>query len=125
MIDHVSLGVRKLDRARRFYDALLAPLGHAVSRETEAELAYGPGGEAGSFYLYPVTKGRVAGVGAHVAFRAASRSAVNEAHAAATGQGAVSLRPAGSHPDISPDYYGTVLLDPDGNKLEIVLADSG
>jgi predicted enzyme related to lactoylglutathione lyase len=27
MIDHVSVGVSDLDRAARFYDAVLAPLG--------------------------------------------------------------------------------------------------
>jgi catechol 2,3-dioxygenase-like lactoylglutathione lyase family enzyme len=125
MIDHLSLGVRSLDRARRFYDALLGPLGHAVSRVSEAELAYGPGGETGIFYLYPVTKGRVAGLGAHIAFGADSRAAVDEAYQAAMREGAVSVRPAGPHPDLSPDYYGTVLFDPDGNKLEIVLAADG
>ena len=30
------------------------------------------------------------------------------------------VRVAGLHPDIAADYYGAVLLDPDGNKLEIV-----
>ena len=122
MIDHLSLGVRSLERARAFYDALLTPLGHALSSATDAELAYGPGGGEGRFYLYPVGKGRVAGLGTHVAFGAATPASVDEAYAAAMREGAVSIRPAGPHPDLAPDYYGTVLLDPDGNKLEIVAA---
>jgi catechol 2,3-dioxygenase-like lactoylglutathione lyase family enzyme len=125
MIDHLSLGARSLDRARRFYDALLAPLGHALLRASESELAYGPGGEIGLFYLYPVAKGRVAGLGLHVAFGAGTRAAVDEAYAAAMREGGVSVRPAGPRPDLSPDYYGAVLFDPDGNKLEIVLAANG
>ncbi|MES2722613.1 MAG: VOC family protein [Pseudomonadota bacterium] len=119
MFDHLSVGVRDLAAARRFYDAFFAPLGSANTFEAEAELAYGPGGLR-QFYLYPVSGGQVAGLGTHIAFRADSRSAVDEAYAAALAQGATIVRPAGRHPDIAPDYYGAVLLDPDGNKLEIV-----
>ena len=62
----------------------------------------------------------MAGLGTHIAFSADSRSAVDAAYAAAMAQGATVVRVAGPHPDIAPDYYGAVLLDPDGNKLEIV-----
>jgi catechol 2,3-dioxygenase-like lactoylglutathione lyase family enzyme len=120
MFDHLSVGVRDLAAARRFYDAFFAPLGCANAWAGEAELAYGPGGESRQFYLYPVAGDRVAGLGTHIAFTAGSRQAVDAAYAAALSQGATIVRPAGSHPDIAPDYYGAVLLDPDGNKLEIV-----
>ena len=120
MFDHLSVGVRDLVAARRFYDAFFAPLGCANAWAGEAELAYGPGGESRQFYLYPVSGERVAGLGTHIAFSAGGRQAVDEACAAAVAQGATVVRPAGEHPDIAPDYYGAVLLDPDGNKLEIV-----
>lgn len=120
MFDHLSVGVRDLGRARVFYDAFLAPLGHAPSHESAAELAYGPGGMGAQFYLYPVSGEQVAGLGTHIAFSAETEAAVDLAYAAAVAQGAISVRPAGSHPDIAPDYYGAVLFDPDGNKLEIV-----
>ena len=120
MFDHLSLGVRDLDAAGRFYDALFAPLGAAKSLQKSTELAYGPGGATSLFWLYPVDGERVAGLGSHVAFTADSRSAVDAACAAALAHGATVLRAAGEHPDIAPDYYGAVLLDPDGNKLEIV-----
>jgi len=120
VFDHLSVGVRDLVAARRFYDAFFAPLGCANAWAGEAELAYGPGGESRQFYLYPVSGERVAGLGTHIAFSAGGRQAVDEACAAAVAQGATVVRPAGEHPDIAPDYYGAVLLDPDGNKLEIV-----
>ena len=120
MFDHLSVGVSDLDQARRFYDAFLAPLGHAASSATERELAYGPGGMGGQFYLYPVASGQIAGQGTHIAFSADTRAAVDAAYAAALAAGAASVRAAGAHPDIAPDYYGCVLYDPDGNKLEIV-----
>jgi len=123
MFDHLSVGVRDLSAARAFYDAFFAPLGHANSWATDIELAYGPGGESRQFYLYPVSGAQVAGMGTHIAFSADSRAAVDAAYAAAVAAGASVVRAAGSHPDIAPDYYGAVLLDPDGNKLEI-LADT-
>ena len=120
MFDHLSVGVRDLGAARRFYDAFFAPLGCANAWANEAELAYGPGGESRLFWLYPVDGERVSGLGTHIAFTAPTRAAVDAAFAAAVAQGATVTRAAGLHPDIAPDYYGAVLLDPDGNKLEIV-----
>ena len=120
MIDHLSLGVRDLAEARRFYDAFFAPLGCADAGSTEAELAYGPGGRSRQFFLYPVSGERIQGLGSHVAFAADSRAAVDAAYQAALANGASSVRAAGPHPDIAPDYYGAVVIDPDGNKLELV-----
>lgn len=120
MFDHLSLGVRDLASARRFYDAFLQPLGCADAGSTDRELAYGPRGASPQFYLYPVAGEQVGGLGAHVAFTADSREAVRRAYEAALANGASSLRAAGPHPDIAPDYYGAIVLDPDGNKLEIV-----
>ena len=120
MFDHLSLGVRDLDAARRFYDAFFAPLGASLASEKPGEIAYGPGGTAGLFYLYPVSGDQVAGLGAHLAFTADSRAAVDEAYRQAMEHGATTIRAAGPHPDIAAGYYGCVILDPDGNKLEIV-----
>ncbi|CAN7571043.1 VOC family protein [Phenylobacterium sp. LjRoot164] len=120
MFDHLSVGVRDLAAARTFYDAFFGPLGCANAWAAEHELAYGPGGESRLFWLYPVQGDQVAGLATHIAFTAPTRLAVDQAYAAALAGGATSVRPAGLHPDISPDYYGAVLLDPDGNKLEIV-----
>jgi catechol 2,3-dioxygenase-like lactoylglutathione lyase family enzyme len=123
MFDHLSLGVRSIAAARRFYDAFLAPLGHAAAFQREGELAYGPGGQAPQLFLYVAEGDRIAGFGTHIAFTAPDEAAVDEAFAAAIAEGAMAVRLAGPHPDIAPDYYGAVLFDPDGNKLEIVRAD--
>lgn len=120
MFDHLSLGVRDLKAAARFYDAVFAPLGHEKTWERENELAYGRG-EQRLFWLYPAGGERIAGLGAHIAFRAESAAGVDEAYVAAIEHGATTVRAAGPHPDIGPDYYGAVVLDPDGNKIEIVV----
>jgi catechol 2,3-dioxygenase-like lactoylglutathione lyase family enzyme len=41
MIKHVSMDVRDLARAKRFYDAALKPLGYACLSEDAASLGYG------------------------------------------------------------------------------------
>ncbi len=41
MIDHLSLGVRDVARAKRFYDAVLAPLGYRRLSEDASSLGYG------------------------------------------------------------------------------------
>lgn len=120
MFDHMSIGVRDLDAAARFYDALFAPLGHAKTWEQERELAYGSNGER-HFWLYPAGDAFAAAPGAHIAFRAETQAQVDAAYAAAVENGAQTLRAAGFHYDIAPDYYGAVVLDPDGNKIEIVV----
>ena len=120
MFDHLSLGVRDLAAARGFYDALLAPLGASLVSAGDKELGYGPAGLAAQFYLYPVAAGPIPGQGTHVALAAETRLAVDAAFALAVAHGATVIRAAGAHPDIAPDYYGAVFLDPDGNKLEIV-----
>ena len=122
VIDHLSYGVSNLVQARRFYDAFFGPLGHAVASVAADEISYGPGGMSGAFFLYQAPAGaQIAGARTHVAFTAATRAAVDQAYAAAMAGGAQSVRKAGAHPDISPNYYGAVVLDPDGNKLEVVV----
>ena len=120
MFDHLSVGVRDLEAGRRFYAAFLSPLGSALASEKAGELGFGPGGQNSLFFLYPVAGAQVGGLGTHIAFAADSRAAVDAAFAAALAGGAVVVRPVGEYPDISPDYYGAVVFDPDGNKLEIV-----
>lgn len=121
MFDHMSIGVRDLTAAGAFYDAVFAPLGHTKTHAQANEIAYGPAG-ARLFYLYPAAGDRVAGQGTHIAFRAEDRAAVDAAYHAAMARGATSIRAAGLHADIAPDYYGAVVLDPDGHKIEIVVA---
>ena len=121
MIDHLSLGVRDLIAAKAFYDAFLEPLGHKAATNTEAELSYGPSGVQPQFFLYPVKAGEIAvGSRTHVAFTAPTEAAALEAFAAAMGNGASCVRVCGPHPDISDTYFGAILFDPDGNKLEVV-----
>ena len=87
----------------------------------EAEAAFGVETDWG-FFLYPVAStASIVGERNHVAFRASDRRAVEAFHASALANGAVSTRPPGGRPEISPDYFGAVLVDPEGHTLEAVV----
>ena len=123
MISHCSLGVRDACVSASFYDAVFTPLGFARLAGTKpGELAWGPPG-AGIFWLYVMGNEaeRLASPGTHVAFSAPSREAVHAAAEGARAVGASFSREPGEHPDIAADYYGAILLDPDGHKIEIVV----
>ena len=113
MYDHLGLHVKNLARAARFYRAALAPLGHVANGDGSG---FGPPG-APALWLYEDTK---AAGGAHVAFSAASRAAVDEFHAAGLAAGGRDNGAAGLREDYSPTYYAAFLRDPDGNNVEAV-----
>ena len=125
MIDHTSLGVRDYDRAVAFYTHCLAPLGYAPQRVAPAEAAFGTAQDWG-FFLYPAAPDKnIVADRQHVAFKAGSREAVAAFHRHAVENGATELRPVGPRPDIGPEYFGTVLTDPDGHMIEAVYWERG
>jgi|ERR1041385_4946254 catechol 2,3-dioxygenase-like lactoylglutathione lyase family enzyme len=119
MIDHLSIGVTDLARAVHFYRELFAPLGYALQHENPQEAAFGPGSDR-TFWLYPAANA-VALSGMHIAFGAKTPEAVDAAFASAMANGATASREPGRRTDISNTYYGCIVFDPDGHKLEVVL----
>jgi catechol 2,3-dioxygenase-like lactoylglutathione lyase family enzyme len=76
MIDHVSIPVRDLAAAARFYDAALAPLG--LSRMVERERTIGFGAKYPEFWLNLRDSHETrSDSGHHVCLRASSEAAVN------------------------------------------------
>ena len=119
MIDHLSLGVRDLRQALTFFDATFAPLGFKRQHDNASEASYGPGSDR-TFWLYPVTSGEpLAAAGMHVAFAAPNRPAVDAAYKAALAHGASAAREPSHRPENGANYYGTVVVDADGHRLEL------
>jgi catechol 2,3-dioxygenase-like lactoylglutathione lyase family enzyme len=85
IIDHVSLSVEDLGRAKNFYSRALAPLGMQIVGEVTAEQSGSVGfvgfgiGRKGSFWV--AHNGRQNPT-AHICFRAPTRAAVRDFHAA-------------------------------------------
>jgi catechol 2,3-dioxygenase-like lactoylglutathione lyase family enzyme len=110
MFDHVTIRASNRRASEEFYETVLATLGFdQTSRDewndfslTQAE------------YDDPVTR-RL-----HVGFVAPSRDHVDEFWRAGTEAGYRDDGAPGPRPEYRDDYYGSFLLDPDGNSAEAV-----
>ena len=116
VVDHVLLVVRDLEASRRFYRAALAPLGLG-------SLGVTPGGEsfgADGLDDFAVQAGSPSTTGAHVAFDAPGREAVDAFHAAALAHGGRERGAPGVWVQYSDRYYAAFVWDPDGNNVEAI-----
>ena len=122
MFSHVTLGTNNIERARRFYTAVMAALGieQPFPRQS-AGFVFGT--LAGpKLFVGPPFDGRPAGHGngEHVAFLAKDRATVDAFHAAALAFGGSDEGAPGLRPQYHANYYGAYVRDPDGNKLQAV-----
>jgi len=118
MFDHVSIGVRALARAKRFYDAVLKPLGYERLSEGEASLGYGR--DAVALWISVVDRPVAADTasGLHFCLTAATRQSVDAFHAAALAAGGQDNGKPGLRRDYGDSYYAAFVIDPDGYRLE-------
>ena len=114
MFDHIGLRVKDSIASARFYKAVLAPLGYVPdSSGTGFGLRDAP-----ALWLYQSTDAQ--GSGAHLAFQAKSRKAVDRFHREGLEAGGRDHGEPGVRADYSPNYYAAFLIDPDGNNVEAV-----
>ena len=120
MIDHVSVGVRDLDRAARFYEQALAPLG--LSRLVTRPATIGFGKSYPEFWINlraamaPVPRES----GVHICLRTRSTGEVDAFYAAALDGGGRPDGAPGLRPHDRVRYYAAFVIDPDGNRIEAV-----
>jgi catechol 2,3-dioxygenase-like lactoylglutathione lyase family enzyme len=117
MYDHIGLRVRNLDASARFYEMTLKGLDFVRGSQDCDSASFGPKGQA-AFYLYAAPEAPRAG--AHIAFSAPDRKAVDRFHALGLEAGAKDNGKPGVREDYSPDYYAAFLIDLDGNNIEAV-----
>ena len=120
MIDHVSIAVRDLDAAARFYEAVLTRIGYAKLEVRPKTVAFGK--RHGELWLNhrPEMFAIPEGDGAHVCLRAPTPAAVDAFHAAALAAGGASDGAPGLRPHHGEGYYAAFIRDPDGNRIEAV-----
>ncbi|HEY0832543.1 MAG TPA: VOC family protein [Azospirillum sp.] len=119
MIDHISLPVSDIDRARAFYDAVLATVGYTRMMDFGRTAGYGE--DHPHFWIGAPEDGAACSPsGVHVAFRAPTHAAVDAFHAAALAAGGRDDGAPGLRPRYHPDYYAGFVIDPDGNRIEAV-----
>ena len=127
MINYVTLGANDLERAGRFYDSLLIPLGYGRLATYAQEIGYGSPPQPGAAATIPlwITRpfdGQKAtfGNGVDVAFAAPSRAAVDDFYAAAMSAGGQDEGAPGLRTAYGPNFYTAYVRDLDGNKLNAV-----
>ncbi|ALA18402.1 MULTISPECIES: VOC family protein [unclassified Chelatococcus] len=122
MLSHVTLGTSDIDRAKGFYDAVLAVLDLACQFDEREHgwLGYAAGPESvPQFWVGRPINGQAPSVGngATVAFVAPSRAVVDTFHRAALAAGARDEGAPGLRPHYHADYYGAYIRDLDGHKI--------
>jgi catechol 2,3-dioxygenase-like lactoylglutathione lyase family enzyme len=118
MFDHVSIGVKDLERSRVFYDAALTALGYERLSNFDGTIGYGV--ERAQFWVSEVERPVPAdrGSGLHFCFVARSEAGVDAFHASGIANGGEDNGPPGIRPDYSQFYYAAFIIDPDGYRLE-------
>jgi catechol 2,3-dioxygenase-like lactoylglutathione lyase family enzyme len=118
MIDHVSVGVRDIGKAKKFYDAVLKPLGYICLSAGDTSLGYGK--DVVAFWLgvsdSPVPPDPKSGL--HFCMTAPTRKTVDAFHKAALAAGGRDNGKPGLRADYGPDYYAAFVIDPDGYRIE-------
>ena len=116
MIGYVTLGTNDIERAARFYDALLGELGASRFMEMETFIAWStsPGAPAVSVIKPFDGKPATVGNGVMVALAMDSKEKVDALHKKAMELGA---QDEGAPGPRGPGFYAGYFRDPDGNKL--------
>jgi catechol 2,3-dioxygenase-like lactoylglutathione lyase family enzyme len=123
LLDHVSISVRDLERAKPFYLAVMSALGAKVASERPGAIGFGernrPNKDAHTYLSVFESPAASPDPRRHWCFRAASSAQVDEFHRAGLAAGGTCAGPPGRR-DYHSGYYAGFLLDPEGNKLEAV-----
>ncbi|MDQ8034686.1 MAG: VOC family protein [Bordetella sp.] len=124
LLDHVSIAVPDLARARAFYHAVMQTLDAACVYDEPDRLGFGercrPGDAAHTYLAVYQHDGARAGDGRHWCFKARRRGAVDAFHQAALAHGGSDDGAPGLRPAYHPHYYAAFVRDPAGNRLEAV-----
>jgi len=123
-LDHVSITVRDLERAGRFYDAIMAALGIDKVNQRSDAIGYGArnrrGDDAHSYFSVYRSDAAQADPRRHWCFRAQSAHHVKAFHAAGLAAGGRDNGAPGLRPNYHAGYYAAFLEDPEGNRVEAV-----
>lgn len=118
MFSHIMIGTNDLDRAKRFYDALLGTLGVPPGAVDRHRIFYRT--SAGVFSVSLPIDGQPAtvGNGSTIGFACATPEQADAWHAAGIAAGGTTCEePPGIREGAAGKLYLAYLRDPDGNKL--------
>jgi len=120
VIDHISIAVRDLDRAARFYEAVLGAIDYAKLETRPHTIGFGKTYPELWLNRRPAMSPLPDDSGTHVALRVRSTELVDAFHAAALAAGGSSDGAPGLRPQHGERYYAAFIRDSDGNRVEAV-----
>lgn len=115
-LDHITVPVRDLQAARKFYRAALGAIGMKINLEVPS--AFGMGSRDQKIFW--LARDRNASGHGHYALRVRDPHEVDAFFRAAIAAGGSSNGKPGLRPDYGPNYYAAFVKDPEGNNLEVV-----
>ena len=118
MFSHIMIGTNDLDKAKKFYDALLGTLGVPEGRVDRHRIFWRT--KTGTFLVTKPIDGKAATFanGGTIGFAADSPEAANAFHAAGLANGGKTCEdPPGIRDGGAVKMYIAYLRDPDGNKI--------
>lgn len=123
LLDHVSITVRDLARAKPFYRAVMAALGASVAYDRDDAIGFGernrPDDDRHTYLSVFQSVAAAPDARRHWCFRAQSVRQVEAFHAAGLAAGGSDEGAPGVR-TYHPGYYAAFLRDPEGNKIEAV-----
>ena len=125
VISHVSVGTNDYDKAKAFYDGVLATLGIRCVMDFPGGAGYGL--KFPEFWIQSPHDGNAASIGngTHVCFNANSMQEVQAFHTKALQLGGRDDGAPGFRKEYTPEYYAAFVHDLDGNKIEAVFFAQG
>lgn len=121
MFSHTTVGSNDIARAKLFYDAVMATLGHDCFHTDKHYVGYGRHDDCQFWVVSPIDRNpATVGNGTHIALLVANRELVDTAYAAAMANGGSDEGAPGLRPHYHENYYGAYFRDPDGNKVQVV-----
>ena len=123
IMSHVSVGVKDFEKAKAFYDVVLATVGASRVLDFPGGAAYGKAYP--EFWVGPPHDNGVVETanGVHFAFNSPDKDGVHAFWEAAIAAGALPDGEPGPRPLYGLAYYGCFVRDLDGHKIEAIYWD--
>ncbi len=115
-IDHISVPVKDLRAARKFYGAALGAIGMKINMDVGE--AFGMGSRDQKIFW--LARDKKAGGGGHYAFAVEHPEEVDAFYEAAIEAGGQDNGKPGPRPNYGPNYYAAFVRDKEGNNVEVV-----
>jgi catechol 2,3-dioxygenase-like lactoylglutathione lyase family enzyme len=116
VLDHITVNVRDLKAARRFYQKALGAIG--MNMNLKFGEAFGMGSRNENIFW--LARDKSASGEGHYAFRVDHPAEVDSFYRAALRAGGTDNGGPGPRPDYGPNYYAAFVKDKEGNNIEVV-----